>query len=41
MSHKDTLDLKPGTRNGGEFREIETTCLAFASANTCRNWPAR
>ena len=24
MSHKDTLDLKPGTRNGGEFREIET-----------------
>lgn len=24
MSHKDTFDLKPGTRNGGEFREIET-----------------
>jgi hypothetical protein len=24
-SHKDTFDLKPGTENGGEFKEIDTS----------------
>jgi hypothetical protein len=24
-SHKDTFDLKPGTKDGGEFKEIETS----------------
>ena len=30
------VDLKPGHANGGEFRGIDTSVLACASANTCR-----